>query len=238
MDRLRIPSTVTDRIRPHAKETLAKLKTFVEHDCVPADDVFESQLGSNPEERARTIPPILGDLKKKARELGLWNLWLHSHYEDGAGFTNLEYGLMCETMGRSRIAPEATNCSAPDTGNMEVLAKHGTKEQKERWLQPLLEGEIRSSFVMTERQQASSYAKNVSMSMRREGGEYVLNGTLTMGIRWIVFAKSNPEEPDENKQHSVILVSPQSPGVTILRNLHVYGFDGKLPASMQHKHSS
>lgn len=157
--------------------------------------MFESQLGWNPEERARTIPPILNDLKKKARELGLWNLWLHSHYEGGAGFTNLEYALMCETMGRSRIAPEATNCSAPDTGNMEVrqkalqlqfisnpwpqvLAKYGTKEQKEQWLKPLLEGEIRSSFVMTERQQASSYAKNVSMSMRREGDEYVLNGTV------------------------------------------------------------
>lgn len=134
----RIPSVVAERVRPQAVEVLEKVKAFVEDECkstsrddasghsltrdtgIPADEVFESQLGTDPAQRMKTIPPILDDLKQKARKLGLWNLWLSSHYEEGAGFTNLEYGLMCEQMGRSRVAAESMNCSAPDTGNMEV----------------------------------------------------------------------------------------------------------------------
>jgi acyl-CoA dehydrogenase len=130
--------------------------------------------------RWKKIPVILDDLKAKARKLGLWNLWLSGHYSGagGEGFTNVEYGLMCEVLGKSLVAREALNCSAPDTGNMEVLIKYGNEEQKKQWLEPLLDGKIRSAYVMTEPSVASSDAKNVSLDMRREGESYILNGTV------------------------------------------------------------
>jgi acyl-CoA dehydrogenase len=157
------------------------LPTYHLQTGVPADEVFEALLSENHETRWKSIPPILDDLKVKARKLGLWNLWLSGHYSDsgGEGFTNVEYGLMCEILGRSNVASEALNCSAPDTGNMEVLIKYGTPEQKKRWLEPLLEGRIRSAYVMTEPAVASSDAKNVSLDMKREGNSYVLNGVVS-----------------------------------------------------------
>ena len=154
------------------------MEQFVEQECIPADPVFHAQLGEG-EKRWSTYPPIIDDLKAKAKKLGLWNMFLpRNHFKEGAGFTNLEYGLMAEYLGRSRVASEATNCAAPDTGNMEVLAKYGNEAQKMQWLQPLLDGKIRSAFLMTEPDVASSDATNITLTMKREGNEYVLNGSV------------------------------------------------------------
>jgi acyl-CoA dehydrogenase len=144
-----------------------------------ADPVLEAQVGKG-DARWEGHPSIVDDLKKKAQSLGLWNMFLpKGHYKESPGFTNLEYGLMAEWLGKSRVASEAVNCSAPDTGNMEVLAKYGNDAQKEKWLKPLMAGEIRSAFLMTEPQVASSDARNIEMSIRKEGDEYVLNGQVS-----------------------------------------------------------
>jgi acyl-CoA dehydrogenase len=141
--------------------------------------VFQQQIGDSTAERFSGHPAIIEDLKKRARELGLWNMFLpKNHFKEGAGFSNLEYGLMAEYLGKSRTASEATNCAAPDTGNMEVIAKYGTQAQKDKWLKPLLEGEIRSAFLMTEPDVASSDATNITLDIKREGNEYVLNGSV------------------------------------------------------------
>ena len=136
-------------------------------------------LGKTTVERFDAHPQIIEDLKAKAKKLGLWNMFLpKNHFKEGAGFSNLEYGLMAEYLGKSSVASEATNCAAPDTGNMEVFAKYGTEEQKKKWLVPLLNGEIRSAFLMTEPQVASSDATNIELDMRRDGDYYVLNGQV------------------------------------------------------------
>lgn len=140
--------------------------------------MHEAELGIGPQ-RWQHSPDILEDLKAKARQLGLWNMFLpKNHYSQGAGFTNLEYGLMAEYLGKSKLASEATNNSAPDTGNMEVLAKYGNEQQKAQYLAPLLDGKIRSAFLMTEPDVGSSDATNIQLNIRREGGEYVLNGSV------------------------------------------------------------
>lgn len=162
-----------------AKKTLDVVAKFVEEECIPADPVLEAQIGSG-EARWEQHPPIVEDLKAKAQKLGLWNMFFpKGHYKESPGFTNLEYGLMAEWLGKSRVASEAVNCSAPDTGNMEVLAKYGNEAQKAQWLKPLMEGKIRSAFLMTEPDVASSDATNIQLSMRREGDEYVLNGSVS-----------------------------------------------------------
>jgi acyl-CoA dehydrogenase len=138
------------------------------------------QIGQGTQERFSSHPSIIEELKEKAKKLGLWNMFLpKNHFKEGAGFSNLEYGLMAEYLGKSRTASEATNCAAPDTGNMEVLAKYGTEEQKRRWLDPLLNGKIRSAFLMTEPDVASSDATNISLNIRKEGNDYVLNGQVS-----------------------------------------------------------
>lgn len=229
----RIPPIVAPFVSERAKKTLDLVEEFVEKECIPADTVFHAQLGEG-EQRWKTNPAILDELKVKAKKLGLWNMFLpKNHFKEGAGFSNVEYGLMAEILGKSRVASEATNNSAPDTGNMEVLAKYGNDTQKKEWLVPLLDGTIRSAFLMTEPDVASSDATNIQLDIRREGNEYVLNGQKWWSSGagdprckiYIVMGKSDPNNADTYKQQSVVLVPSNTPGITIHRMLTVYGYD-------------
>ena len=180
-----------------------------------------------------SVQPVIEELKVLARAQGLWNLFLPDS-ESGAGLTNFEYAPLCEVMGRSLMAPEIFNCSAPDTGNMEVLARYGSPEQKETWLAPLLAGKIRSSFAMTEPAVASSDATNIESEIRREGDEYVINGLkwYTTGAtdprcKIIIFmGKTDPTNPDRYRQQSMILIPKDTQGVNVLRPIPVFGFYG------------
>lgn len=214
--------------------TLIQVEKFVEEECIPADSIFNQQLGEGTAKRFTGHPPIMEDLKDRAKELGLWNMFLpKNHFKEGAGFSNLEYGLMAEYLGKSRTASEATNCAAPDTGNMEVIAKYGTPEQKKQWLQPLLDGKMRSAFLMTEPDVASSDATNITLNIRKEGNEYVLNGSKWWSSGagderckiYIVMGKSDPQNSNVYRQQSVILVPADTPGITIHRMLGVFGYD-------------
>ena len=215
----------------HSDKVLAlrqRLLAFFDEHIYPNEAAFHAHV-----QRERwQPPPILEELKPKARAAGLWNLFLPES-DNGAGLTNLEYAPLCEVMGRSpAFAPEVFNCSAPDTGNMEVLARYGTREQQERWLTPLLEGRIRSCFAMTEPDVASSDATNIRSSIVREGDEYVLNGRKwwTSGAGdprcavAIFMGRSNPDAP-RHQQQSMILVPMDTPGVTVKRMLTVFGYD-------------
>ncbi|HEY7323704.1 MAG TPA: acyl-CoA dehydrogenase family protein [Streptosporangiaceae bacterium] len=213
------------------EEFRGQLQTFLEEQLMPAEPVFEEQAAKLAGEgRGWERPPIMDDLKAKARKRGLWNLFLAGHPE-GAGLSNLQYAPLAELTGRSFLAPEALNCAAPDTGNMEVLAEFGTDEQKERWLRPLLDGEIRSAFCMTEPDVASSDATNISTSIVRDGDIYVINGRKwwssgAMDPRCqilIVMGKTNPDA-DRHRQQSQILVPKDTPGVHIERGMNVFGY--------------
>jgi acyl-CoA dehydrogenase len=214
---------------PRSLELQARLKAFMDAHVYPNEAAYKAQqaeLGDRWDS-----PPIMDELKARARAEGLWNLFLPESHE-GAGLTNMEYAPLCEIMGRSYIGPEVFNCSAPDTGNMEVLERYGAEEHKERWLKPLLNGEIRSAFSMTEPAVASSDATNISLSAVRDGDHYVLNGRKwwTSGAGdnrtkiLIVMAKTNPEGP-RHQQHSMILVPKDSPGVRLVRSLKVFGYE-------------
>ncbi|KAK6008590.1 hypothetical protein QM012_000493 [Aureobasidium pullulans] len=230
----KIPQIARPFVSEKALKYLDIVEKFVEEECIPADAVFQQQIGDSTAERFSGHPAIIEDLKKRARELGLWNMFLpKNHFKEGAGFSNLEYGLMAEYLGKSRTASEATNCAAPDTGNMEVLAKYGTQAQKDKWLKPLLEGEIRSAFLMTEPDVASSDATNITLDIRREGNEYVLNGSKWWSSGagdprckiYITMGKTDKNNPSPYKQQSVVLVPADTPGITIHRMLGVFGYD-------------
>ncbi|MEI5906935.1 acyl-CoA dehydrogenase family protein [Bacillus spongiae] len=207
-----------------------KLTRFMEEHIYPNEQLYEEQL-SQQESRWSQVPPMMESWKKKAKEQGLWNLFLPDS-EYGAGLTNTEYAPLCEIMGRSLIAPEVFNCNAPDTGNMEVLVRYGTPEQKKQWLTPLLNGEIRSCFSMTEPQVASSDATNIEADIVLDGDEYVINGHKwwTSGAgdprcRFaIVMGKSN-RNARKHEQQSMIIVPLDTQGVTIKRMLPVFGYD-------------
>jgi acyl-CoA dehydrogenase len=209
---------------------MEQLQEFMQKHVYPNEAAFQEQLGTQP--TRWQVPPIMEELKARARERGLWNLFLPES-DRGAGLTNMEYAPLCEIMGRSPIAPEVFNCSAPDTGNMEVLVRYGTEAQKKQWLTPLLEGRIRSAFAMTEPKVASSDATNIESSIVREGDQYVINGHKwwTSGIGdprcqvLIFMGKTDPKNPDRYKQQSMILVPRDSPGIKVLRMLTVFGYD-------------
>lgn len=210
-----------------AKDLHERLTRFMAEHVYPHEATYHEQIRA---ERWRP-PAIVEELKERARAAGLWNLFLPGDAQ-GAGLTNLEYAPLCEVMGRVPWAPEAFNCSAPDTGNMEVLVRYGTPEQKQRWLSPLLAGEIRSCFAMTEPDVASSDATNIRARIERDGDQYVLNGRKwwTSGAGdprcalAIFMGKTNPEAPT-HQQQSMILVPMPSPGLTIRRMLTVFGYD-------------
>ncbi len=214
---------------PKTQDLLERVKAFMQEHVYPNEHRFEEEVAQGD----RWQPTqVMEEMKAKAKAAGLWNLFL-PEFGEGAGLTNLEYAPLCEQMGRVLWAPEIFNCNAPDTGNMEVLARYGTQEQKDRWLTPLLNGEIRSAFAMTEPAVASSDATNIQSSIVRDGDEYVINGRKwwTSGANdprckiFIFMGKTDPDNESRHRQQSMILVPADTPGVKILRHLPVFGFD-------------
>ncbi|MFV4913512.1 acyl-CoA dehydrogenase family protein [Microbacterium lacticum] len=210
---------------------IAKARRFVDECVLPAEPVLDAQLAQSPDEW--TMRPIVRDLQREARAEGLWNLFLPGAH--GAGLTNLQYAPVAEVTGWStRLAPPAFNCAAPDTGNMEVLNDFGTPEQKDAWLRPLLDAEIRSAFCMTEPDVASSDATNIATRIRRDGRDYVVSGRKWWSTGamnpdakiFIVMGKTDPDA-DRHRQQSMILVPRDTPGVRIVRPLTVFGYDDR-----------
>ena len=210
------------------KELQEKLTNFMNEHVYKNESVYKEEV----EKGGRwCVPKIMEDLKSKAKAQGLWNLFLPES-DLGAGLTNTEYAPLCEIMGRSPIGAEVFNCSAPDTGNMEVLVRYGTKEQQDKWLKPLLNGEIRSAFAMTEPAVASSDASNIQASIERKGNEYIINarkwwtsGALDPRCKIMIFMGKTDPKAEKYKQQSMILVPIDTPGVKVLRHLTVFGYD-------------
>ncbi|HEX4401844.1 MAG TPA: acyl-CoA dehydrogenase family protein [Galbitalea sp.] len=212
-------------------DLLAKLQAFMDERVYPAEPVLEEQLAANPDSWAPQ--PIVEELKAEARKRGLWNLFLPG--EDGAGLTNLQYAPLCELLGRSpKLGPAATNCAAPDTGNMELLSAFGTNAQKDEWLAPLLAGTIRSSFSMTEPDVASSDATNIETRIERDGDDYVITGrkwwstgAMNPGAAlFIVMGKTDPTA-ERHRQQTMVLVPRDTPGLTVVRPLTVFGYNDR-----------
>jgi acyl-CoA dehydrogenase len=216
-------------LSPTSRELQARLQAFMEERVYPAEAVYTEQMAAAGDPHHH--PQIIEDLKAEARARGLWNLFLPHKTEWTDGLSNLDYAPLAEIMGRSGLASEATNCAAPDTGNMEILTMFGTTEQQERWLHPLLEGEIRSAFAMTEPAVASSDATNIECRIERDGDDYVITGRKwfisgAAGHRceiFIVMGKSDPAGP-AHLQQSMVLVPRDTPGVIVERNMQVFGY--------------
>ena len=218
---------------PKVKEMQAKLLAFMDEHIYPNENVFHEEVAANRAKGNAWVPTkIVEELKPKARAAGLWNLFLPKSKRAPEGLSNLEYATLCEIMGRVPWAPEVFNCSAPDTGNMETIERYGSEANKDEWLEPLLKGEIRSAFLMTEPAVASSDATNIECSMRREGDEYVINGRKWWSSGagdprckvYIVMGKTDPEAP-RHSQQSMILVPADAKGITVIRPLTVFGYD-------------
>src|SRR5207302_7151244 len=213
-----------------SKEICRRVAEFMEAHVYPAEGVYKRQVD---EAKDRwDAPPIMAELKAKAKAAGLWNMFLPRRHDPDA-LTNLEYAPVCEIMGRSPIGPESFNCSAPDTGNMETLILYATDAQKKQWLEPLMEGKIRSCFAMTEPAVASSDATNIQSSIVRDGDDYVINGRKwwlsgacdpRCGL-FIFMGKTDADHPDRHKRQSMIIVPRDAPGVNVLRHLPVFGYD-------------
>ncbi len=218
-------------ISEKAKETTERLNKFMDNHIYPNESKYAKQIDDFGNNRWQVVP-IVEELKETAKNDDLWNLFLPES-EYGSGYTNEEYAPMCEIMGRSMWSAEVFNCSAPDTGNMEVLVRYGTKEQKEKYLTPLLEGKIRSAFAMTEPAVASSDATNIESEIKMEGNQYVINGTKwwTSGAMdprcqfYIFMGKTDPDNENIHKQQSMILIDKDTPGIKIKRHLPVFGYD-------------
>ena len=217
-------------LRPEAIDLIARVKDFIEKECIPSEDIFHEQIKEG-ENRWNSYPEVINELKDKAKSKGLWNLFLPES-EFGAGLTNYEYAHLAEVMGTCHIASEAMNCAAPDTGNMEVIARYGNEKHQEEWLKPLLDGEIRSAFAMTEPGVGSSDATNMQATAVLDGDEYVINGEKwwTSGAgdprcKILVFmAVTNPDSA-KHQRHSMMLVPMESEGIEIQKMLHVFGYD-------------
>jgi acyl-CoA dehydrogenase len=218
---------------PKVRDLQKRLNAFMDEHIYPNEEVFDQEVAANRAAGNPWVPTaIIEQLKDKARAAGLWNLFLPQS-ERGAGLSNLEYAPLCEIMGRSHIAPEAFNCNAPDTGNMETIERYGNDAQRKEWLLPLLDGKIRSAFAMTEPGVASSDATNIASRIVRDGDDYVINGR-----KWwisgapdprckilIFMGKTDPDNPDRHRQQSMVLVPMDTPGVTRVRALSVFGYD-------------
>ena len=214
---------------PKVRELSERVTQFMQERVYPNEGAYFSALDTGPSRWI--VPPIMETLKGEAKTLGLWNLFLPDS-EYGAGLTNLEYAPLAEIMGRSLIASEVFNCSAPDTGNMEVLVRYGTDLQKQRWLEPLLAGTIRSAFAMTEPDVASSDATNIQASIRRDGRDYIINGrkwwtsgAMDPRCEVLIFMGQTDAQAERHRQQSMILVPMETPGVEVIRPLSVYGYD-------------
>ena len=214
---------------PKVQNLRSRLSEFMAEHVYPNESAYFASLDSG--DSRWTIPPIMEELKAKAQQLGLWNLFLPES-EHGAGLSNLEYAPLAEIMGRSLIASEVFNCSAPDTGNMEVLSRYGSEVQQEEWLKPLLRGEIRSAFAMTEPDVASSDATNIRSTIVRDGSDYIIDGhkwwtsgAMDPRCKILIFMGKTDPEAERHSQQSMILVPMNAPGVKIIRPLTVYGYD-------------
>ena len=211
----------------------ARLLSFMEEHIYPNEQIFYEEIASNRKNGNAWIPTqIIEDLKPKAQSAGLWNLFLPRSTRAPEGLNNLEYAPLCEIMGRSHIAPEVFNCNAPDTGNMETIERYGSEAQKDEWLEPLLKGKIRSAFLMTEPEVASSDATNIQCSIKKDGDHYIINGRKWWSSGagdprcaiFIVMGKTDPEAP-KHTQQSMILVPRNTPGINIVRSLSLFGYD-------------